>query len=77
MEYFERFGPRNIANYADLEAQIKKTKALCNGLDPESLRDDEALRNRVRSQFETIKNTVDTMVVLKPSRDVSFSDDDA
>jgi hypothetical protein len=74
MDWSETFNPRNIQNDAQLRALVEKAKALVNGTSPDTLREDEHAREMVRSSFQSIKNTLDKLVVLKPSRDVSFDD---
>jgi hypothetical protein len=74
-EWIGTFNPRNIQGDAELKALVDKANALVKGVNPDVLREDERARNTMRASFETIKSTLDTLVVLKPSREVSFDED--
>lgn len=74
-EFFETFNPRNIADDVQLKALVDKAKGLAKGQTMAGLKDDEHAREMVRASFQTIKNTLEGMVSLKPSREVSFEDD--
>lgn len=73
-EFIDTFSPRNIANDEELRGLVDKTRGLIKGVNPDTLRDDEHARNVVRQSFQTIKNTLDKMVELKPTRAITFED---
>jgi hypothetical protein len=75
-EWSKEFDPRNIQGDAELKAMVEQGNKLLAGANPDALREDEKARNNMRASFETIKNHVATMVALKPSRDVSFDEED-
>jgi hypothetical protein len=75
-DWSKEFDPRNIQGDAELKVLVEKGNKLLAGANPEILREDENARNNMRASFETIKNTISHMVALKPSRDVSFEEED-
>jgi hypothetical protein len=75
-EWTAAFDPRNIPDDVQLKVLVDQAKKLVKGADPNVLREDEHAREQVRAAFTTIKNTLTTMVIDKPSREVSFDDDD-
>lgn len=73
-EFIDTFNPRNVANDEELRGLVDKTRGLIKGVNPDTLRDDEHARNVVRQSFQTIKNQLDKMVELKPTRAITFED---
>jgi hypothetical protein len=74
-EFLDGFKNKNITNDADLDELVGKAKDLLNGVDPKKLRSDEIMRDYVRDNFTEIKAKLDTMVVDKPKRAISFEDE--
>jgi len=74
-DWINDFNPRNIENDTQLKALVDKAQLLVKGVNPEVLREDETARNNMRAHFETIKNTLESLVVTEGSREVSFDED--
>jgi hypothetical protein len=69
--FLELFEARNLTNDAALADLCSKAKQLLDGVDPQTLRDKEAIRDNVRKGFEAIKTQLDTLVVVdRPSRGI-------
>ncbi len=73
-EFLKTFSARNIVDDRQLDLLVAQAGQLLDGVDPQSLRDQDVVRERVRAGFESIKQTLDTMVVPKPTRMVRFAD---
>jgi len=71
-QFLENFEPRNIGNDLQMKVLVDRAKQLLTGNDAESLRTNDELRAHVRQGFENIKAALDTMVVLKPRRIITF-----
>ena len=65
---------KNIADDKELKTLVGKAKDLLKGVDPEILRDDEAARQQVHAGMAEIKETLDKLVVERPTRMISFED---
>ena len=74
VEFNKTYNPRNVTNDVQLEAMVKMSRELVRGKTMADLKDDEHAREMLRSRFQTVKNTLSTMVTIAPSREVSFDD---
>lgn len=72
-DFLETFEARNVVQDSDLSMLVAKAKELMKGVDVEQLRDDEALRKRVKEGFDKINTKLEPMV--KGLRDISFEDE--
>jgi len=60
---------RNVNNYAELEAQINRARAVMAGIpDVDALREVESLRAKVRGGMEEVSQQLQAMVTAKPIR---------
>lgn len=75
-EFIQTFQARNITDDKELDALCMRAKGLLDGVDPESLRDSEQTRVKVAEGFKDIKATLDTMMVARPSRGITFELDE-
>lgn len=76
-QYMESFNPRNVTNDTELAKLVDQARDLLNGIDAQTLRDNDSLRGQTGEAFAGIKATLDTMVVDKPKRLISLDDDEA
>ena len=75
-QFLTYFGQRNVVGDTELEELVTKARAAMNGVDnAQDLRDNGALRGRVRSALGEIKKTMDDNVMVKPGRRISFNDE--
>lgn len=72
--FLENFELRNVTNDAQLQALVADAKKLIAGVDPKTLRDNDAMRAAVVSGVEKIKVSLDTMVVS--GRAINLDDDE-
>lgn len=74
-DFLETFPFRNVADDAELDRLVGDARALLEGVDPQDLRDKQGLRRNTRLGFDEIKTSLDTLVIDKPSRMISFEDE--
>ena len=67
-EFFERFRQLNVRSSADLDALVERAHQIVNGVEPQSLRDNNTLRQQVATQFSQIQSVIDGMLVDRPRR---------
>ncbi len=69
-EWLNVFPLRNVANDAELSAQVTRLRGVLAGVSGEELRDSDRLREYVRNGFEEAKAEIDNLVALAPPRRV-------
>ena len=75
-EFLEYFGKRNVVGDSELADLVDKARLAMKGVDDaKDLRDNGALRGRVRSALGEIKQTMDDSLMVKPARRISFEDE--
>jgi hypothetical protein len=74
--FLTEFRERNITDDAELGALVEDAKLLIAGVDPETLRKDDRTRDLVAEGFSQIQARLDTMVVDRPRRAISFKDEE-
>lgn len=67
-DFFAKLPIRNITGQADLEAVAKRAEAVLQGVEPEALRQNTAIREYVRDGMTKVQAALDEMVTLKPKR---------
>lgn len=76
-DFLGTFNARNVADDKELGELAEKARALLGRkVTPERLREDTRCREAVAAGFTEIKNKLDTMIVDKPKRRITFGDDD-
>ena len=73
-EFLELFEARNITNDTELAELVNKAKAIMQNVDPEKLRKDKNLRETVQANMESMKATLDAMIVTKTSRQINLDE---
>ena len=72
--FIDSFKSRNLTEDSELEQLVTKAKLLVQGIDPTSLKSDDALRQNVQSGFTEIKQSLDKLVVEAPTRSMRFKE---
>jgi len=67
-DFVATFKNRNVADDAEMEGLVAKAQELLDGVDPETLKNDQDYRDRLRHGFEEVKATLDTMVEVISER---------
>jgi hypothetical protein len=69
-EFFERFRRLNIHSNDQLDEIVAQAQRAVRGLQPQQLRDNEKLRNRVVSQLTGVQSVLDGLLVDRPRRNI-------
>jgi hypothetical protein len=69
-EFFERFRRLNIRSNDQLDEIVAQAQRVVRGVEPQALRDNVNLRNRVTSQFSSVQSVVDGLLVDRPRRNI-------
>jgi len=69
-EFFERFRRLNIRSSPELDALVEQAQQTINGVEPQTLRDSNRLRQMVARDFEQIQTSVGELLVDRPRRNI-------
>jgi hypothetical protein len=69
-EFFERFRRLNVRSNDQLDEVIEQAQRVVRGVEPQALRDNVNLRNRVTNQFSSVQSVVDGLLVDRPRRNI-------
>jgi hypothetical protein len=69
-EFFERFRRLNLRSSPELDALVEQAQQTINGIEPQTLRDSNRLRQMVARDFEQIQASVGEMLVDRPRRNI-------
>jgi len=69
-EFFERFRRLNIRSSPELDALVEQAQQTINGIEPQTLRDSNRLRQMVARDFEQIQASVGALLVDRPRRNI-------
>lgn len=69
-EFFERFRRLNIRSSPELDALVEQAQQTINGIEPQTLRDSNRLRQMVARDFEQIQASVGELLVERPRRNI-------
>jgi hypothetical protein len=69
-EFFERFRRLNIRSSPELDALVEQAQQTITGIEPQTLRDSNRLRQMVARDFEQIQARVGDLLVDRPRRNI-------
>jgi len=69
-EFFERFRRLNIRSSPELDALVEQAQQTINGVEPQTLRDSNRLRQMVARDFEQIQASVGELLIDRPRRNI-------
>jgi hypothetical protein len=69
-EFFERFRRLNIRSSPELDELVQQAQQTINGVEPQTLRDSNRLRQMVARDFEQIQASVGDLLVDRPRRNI-------
>ena len=75
-EFLELFDAKNITDDAALTTLIAKSRAVLDGVDPNSLRKNDALRSTVQAGMADIAKQLDGLLTDAPTRHIVFEEDE-
>lgn len=67
-EFFERFRHLNIRSSDQLDSLVDQAQRIVRGIEPQQLRDDSGLRERIATQLSDVQATLDGLLVDRPRR---------
>lgn len=73
-QFLQVFDLRNVANDKELAALVSKTRELMNGIDADTLRSDDLIRQKVRDGFAEVEASLESMVIDRQSRRIELLD---
>lgn len=69
-EFFERFKRLNIGSNEELEQVVERARQVIDGVAPQTLRDNDTLRQRISGQLAAVQSSLDGMMVDRPRRNI-------
>jgi hypothetical protein len=69
-EFFERFRHLNIRSDQQLDDLVVQAQRVVRGVEPQQLRDNQALRQRVATQLSGVQSVLDGLLVERPRRNI-------
>jgi len=69
-DFFERFQRLNIRSSPELDALVEQAQQTITGIEPQTLRDSNRLRQMVARDFEQIQAAVGDLLVDRPRRNI-------
>ncbi|WLD15107.1 hypothetical protein [Planctellipticum variicoloris] len=69
-EFFERFRTLNVRSNDQLDDLVQRAQRLMNGVEPQQLRDNTTLRQRVAAQLSSVQSSLDGLMVDRPRRNI-------
>jgi len=67
-EFFGRFRHLNVRSNQELDDLVAQVQRITSGVQPQALRDDQPLRQRVSSQLAGVQSVLDGLLVDRPRR---------
>ena len=69
-EFFQRFQQLNIRSNDDLDQLVTQCQDIVRSVEPQSLRDDQGLRQQVATELSQVENVLDSLLVDRPRRNI-------
>jgi len=69
-EFFERFRQLNVRSNDDLDGLVEQCQGIVRGVEPQSLRDHQPLRQQVAAELGQVQNVLDDLLVDRPRRNI-------
>jgi DNA anti-recombination protein RmuC len=69
-EFFQRFRTLNVRSNEQLDELVAQCQGVIRGVEPQTLRDDQNLRQTVAQQMASVQNTLDDLLVDRPRRNI-------
>ena len=69
-EFFDRFRHLNIRSDEQLDDLVVQAQRVIRGVEPQQLRDNQAVRQQVASQLSGVQSVLDGLLVDRPRRNI-------
>jgi hypothetical protein len=70
IEFFRRFRQLNVRSNQELDELVSQAEQIVQGVEPQSLRDNQVLRQTVASELAEVQNALDSLMVDRPRRNI-------
>lgn len=74
-EFFDRFGEMDLGSSDELRELVDQAQQAVNGVDPNSIRKDQALRDSLSGKLKAVGEQLEKSLVAKPKRAIVFEDE--
>ena len=69
-EFFQRFRQLNVRSNDHLDQLVAQCQSVVRGVEPQSLRDNQGLRQQVATELSQVENVLDSLLVDRPRRNI-------
>ncbi len=69
-EFFDRFRHLNVSSNEQLDELVGRAQQIVSGVQPQQLRDSQALRQQVATQLSGVQSVLDGLLVDRPRRNI-------
>ncbi len=69
-EFFQRFRQLNVRSNDQLDALVAQCQQIVRGVEPQTLRDSQGVRQRVATQLSQVENVLDSLLTDRPRRNI-------
>ena len=69
-EFFERFRQLNVRSNEQLDQLVANAQRIVRGVEPQDLRDNQALRQHVATELSRVQSVLDGLLVDRPRRNI-------
>ena len=76
-EFFDRFSEMDLGSSDELRELVEQAQQAVNGVDPNSIRKDQALRDALSGKLKAVGEQLEKSLVAKPKRAIVFEDEPA
>jgi hypothetical protein len=74
-EFFKTFNARNLTNDWELSNLVTQARSIMSGITPNVLRNSQGMRQAVAEKLGTIKDTIDQLIIDRPSRRFDWNEE--
>ena len=69
-EFFQRFRELNVRSNVQLDDLVEQSQRIVRGVEPQTLRDNETVRQHVATQLSAVQSVLDGLMVDRPRRNI-------
>jgi hypothetical protein len=69
-EFFQRFRDLNVRSNQDLDQLVEQAQQMVQGVTPQDLRDNNALRAQIATEMTLVQTNLETLIVDRPRRQI-------
>ena len=69
-DFFDRFRQLNVRSNQDLDTLVEQCQGIVRGVEPQSLRDNQGVRQHVATELSAVQSVLDGLLVDRPRRNI-------